>query len=189
MSESSKEYLISFDPEKCTQCHGCEIACKTWRKLTYGVQYRRVLNLWQGAYPQVKNASLSLACLHCVEPVCVVECPEDAISKREEDGLVVVDETLCNGCGICAEACAYGVPQFGENGIMQKCDLCHGQQLPRVVPPCVDTCPGEALSYIDVSHTEKKIQEEKVMQLLRSVGANRHSCPGQTKSAKAKPRR
>lgn len=168
MSESKKESLISFDPEKCTQCHGCEIACKSWRELAYGVQYRRVLNLWQGEYPRVKNASLSLACLHCVEPACVGACPEEAISKSVEDGLVLVDETLCNGCGICAEACAYGVPQFGESGIMQKCDLCHGQPLAQTALPCVDTCPGEALSFIEVSWSEKKNHEDRIAELLRS---------------------
>jgi len=168
MPASEKEYLISFEPEKCTQCHGCEIACKAWRELDYGVQFRRVLNLWQGDYPLVKNVSLSLTCLHCVEPACAAECPEGAISKHIEDGLVVVDETLCNGCGICAEACSYGVPQFGKNGIMQKCDLCRGQQLAQAAPPCVDTCPGEALSYIEVGRPAKKVHEERITRLLRS---------------------
>ena len=161
-----KEYLIDFDSEKCTQCHGCEIACKTWRELSYGIQYRRVLNLWQGEYPRVKNASLSLACLHCVEPACAAACPEEAISKSETDGLVLVDEKICNGCGICAEACAFGVPQFGENGIMQKCNLCCDQNIGNASPPCAATCPGGALSYIGVSYADKQSREEKVMRLL-----------------------
>ena len=168
MTASEKEYLIDFDSEKCTQCHGCEIACKAWRNLSYGVQYRRVLNLWQGEFPGVKNASLSLACLHCVEPACKAACPEDAISKRERDGLVVVDETICNGCGICADACHFEVPQFGENGMMQKCDLCCDQHLGNGSPPCVDTCPGEALSYIELSQADKKDREDKIMSRLGS---------------------
>jgi anaerobic dimethyl sulfoxide reductase subunit B (iron-sulfur subunit) len=169
MRESEKELMIRFDPEKCIQCHGCEIACKTWRELAYGVQYRRVLNIWQGEYPRIKNASLSLTCLHCVKPACETACPEEAISKRVGDGLVLVDITLCNGCGICHEACAYGVPQFGDDGIMQKCDLCRNQHLVRSVPPCVDTCPGKALSFIEVSRSEKMDHEEKTMRLLRLV--------------------
>ena len=166
ISATGKEYLIDYDSEKCTQCHGCEIACKAWRELSYGVQYRRVLNLWQGKYPGVKNTSLSLACLHCVEPACEAACPEDAIFKGEKDGLVVVDETVCNGCGVCAEACAFEVPQFGKNGIMQKCDLCNDQQLGDASPPCVDTCPGKALSFIEVSQADKKALEEKIMRLI-----------------------
>ena len=166
MAVSNQEYLIVFDSEKCTQCHGCEIACKTWRELGYGVQYRRVLNFWQGRYPQVKSASLSLACLHCVEPTCVAACPEEAISKGVKDGRVLVDETLCNGCRLCAEACSFGVPQFGDNGTMQKCDLCLDQQLAGAVPPCVDTCPGGALLFIEVSRSDKMVHEEKIARLL-----------------------
>jgi anaerobic dimethyl sulfoxide reductase subunit B len=168
MSAIEKEYLIDFDFEKCTQCHGCEIACKTWRELDYGIQYRRVLNLWKGEYPRVKSTSLSLACLHCVEPACAPACPEEAISKRMKDGLVIVDETLCTGCGTCAEACAFGVPQLGDNGTMQKCDLCRDQKLDQAAPPCVDTCPGKALSLIEVSRSEKMVQEEKITRLLGS---------------------
>ena len=119
-------------------------------------------------YLAVKNASVSLACLHCVEPACAAACPEDAMSKSKQDGLVVVDETICNGCGICADACAFGVPQFGENGVMQKCDLCRGRQTAQAAPPCVDTCPGKALSVIEVTQSEKMVLEENITELLRS---------------------
>ena len=166
MPAREQEYLIDFDPEKCTQCHGCEIACKTWRDLAYGVRYRRVLNLWQGEYPKIKNASLSMACLHCVEPECAEACPEDAISKGTTDGMVTVDESLCNGCGVCADACAYDVPQFGEDGIMRKCDLCCGQHPVQTNPPCIDTCPGEALSLIETTPADKQTYETKMMHLL-----------------------
>ena len=168
MGESGQEYLIRFEPEKCTQCHGCEIACKTWRGLGVGMHYRRVLNIWKGTYPRIKNASLSLACLHCVEPACVAACPEGAIAKRTGDGLVLVDETLCTGCETCAEACAYGVPQFAENGTMQKCDACYGRYSAGTVPPCVDTCPGKALSLMNISRSEKLDHEKSIKQLLRS---------------------
>jgi len=163
---TESEYLIGFDPEKCTQCHGCEVACRTWRNLDYGVFYRRVLNLWKGEFPRIKNASLSLACLHCVEPACAAACPEEAIVKRKADGLVIVDTGLCTGCKLCAEACPFGVPQFGDSGIMQKCDLCHGRQSTQALPPCVDTCPGKALSLMSVSRSEKRAQEENTAQLL-----------------------
>lgn len=169
MASSNREYLIKFNPDRCTQCHGCEIACKTWRKLGFGVRYRRVLNLWQGVYPRVKNASLSLACLHCIEPACVDSCPEGAISKRKTDGRVLVDETLCTGCETCAGACKFGVPQFGDSGVMEKCDLCQGQPLAIAVPPCVDTCPGRALSFVQVNPVEKIVHEEEIALLLKSI--------------------
>jgi anaerobic dimethyl sulfoxide reductase subunit B (iron-sulfur subunit) len=168
VAQPGKEYLIRFEPENCTQCHGCEIACKTWRALGYGTQYRRVLNVWTGTYPQVKSVSLSIACLHCVEPACAAACPEGAITKRNSDGLISVDETLCTGCETCVEACAFGVPQFDENGTMQTCDVCIDQQLAGSVPPCVDTCPGKALSLIEVSPSEKIAHEKRIAQLIES---------------------
>lgn len=166
MTAAGKELLISFDPEKCTQCAGCQTACKSWRELPFGVNYRRVLNLWQGSYPRVKNTSLSLCCLHCVDPACAAACPEEAISKRADNGLVVVDSTLCTGCRLCAEACLYGVPQFGVDDTMVKCDLCPSLLENAIPPPCVETCPGKALTLISVSAAEKLVQEAQTLRLL-----------------------
>jgi len=161
-----KEYCIVFDPSKCSQCYGCETACKSWRGTAAGVRYRKVYNLWNGTYPEIKSGSLSLGCLHCLTPACLEACPVEAISKKE-DGLVLVDEELCIGCRACEEACDYGVPQFGEDGIMHKCDLCTGMEPALSRPACVDTCPGEALELKLLSPGEKLRQEEAVKKLLQ----------------------
>ncbi len=159
MNEASQEYLIKFYPENCIQCYGCETACKMWRELPHGVRYRRMVTLWKGAYPEVKSAGLSLACLHCVEPACLEACPEKAISKRPEDGRVLVDADRCIGCRACARACPFGVPQFGKDKVMQKCDQCIGQVLCGTAPPCVATCTGKALVLEAVTRKEKKACE------------------------------
>lgn len=166
MAAPSNELLISFDPEKCTQCAGCQTACKSWREVPFGVNFRWVLNLWKGCYPKVKNTSLSLSCLHCVNPACAAACPEEAIVKRTDNGLVVVDSSLCTGCRLCAEACLYGVPQFGLDDTMEKCDLCLNLLKNKVTPPCVETCPGKALTLVSISSSEKLLQEEQIIRLL-----------------------
>ena len=163
---SGKELLIVFDPEKCTQCAGCVTACKTWRELPFGVNYRRILNFWRGFFPTIKNTSLSLSCLHCIHPACAAACPEEAIIKQADDGLVVVDSALCTGCRLCAEACQYGVPQFGVNDSMEKCDLCPSLLENQIAPPCVETCPGKALTLISTSSSEKLLYEKQIIQAL-----------------------
>lgn len=172
MSEDAAytEWMIWFDHEKCTQCHGCEVACRAWRGLDHGVWYRRVHNVWRGGYPRVKSHSVSLGCLHCVEPACAAVCPEEAISKRESDGLVRVDRERCTGCGVCMDACPYGIPQFGPAGIMEKCDLCEGQPGREFGPPCAATCPGDALSLRAVDIGEKAAHQKSMLALMASVG-------------------
>jgi anaerobic dimethyl sulfoxide reductase subunit B (iron-sulfur subunit) len=82
--------------------------------------------------------------MHCGQPACETVCPTGAISKRVEDGIVVVDRDKCNGCQECFSACPYDVPQFGSDGTMQKCDFCLGQG---GEPACVAHCLTEALNY------------------------------------------
>ncbi len=162
----SKEWMIWFEYEKCTQCHGCEVACRSWRGLTRGISYRKVLNVWRGRYPHVKNHSVSLGCLHCVTPACVTACPEEAIIKHKSNGLVVVSEELCTGCEACLDACPYGVPQLGPEGIMEKCDLCIHQAGREYGPPCVMTCPGSALSMREVTPGEKEGHQKRILALM-----------------------
>ena len=168
MGQTGMEYLIRFEAERCIQCHGCETACKSWRGLEPGVRYRRVFNIWHGKYPLITSSSLSLSCLHCVEPSCAAACPEGAIFKEPEYGLVHVDEAACSGCGVCVEACGYGVPQITGDGVMRKCDVCIDHEAAGEaieVPPCVDTCPGTALILERVDRSEK-VRHERLIQKL-----------------------
>src|SRR5512136_512899 len=138
----SKQYGFYFNADRCVQCHTCEVACKSMRDIEPGIKWRRVVDIWGGVYPNVTRASFALACMHCGKPACIEVCPTGAVSKRGEDGIVVVDREKCEGCRDCFSACPYGVPQFGDNGIMQKCDFCAGTN-PK--PACVASCPTEAL--------------------------------------------
>lgn len=111
----------------------------------------RVITLEEGKFPDVSVTFLALSCLHCVEPSCIPACPANAISKRPEDGIVVVDREQCLGkdaCGMpCFEACPYQSPQFEqeENAKMQKCDLCLERWPEGKKPMCVEACPMRAL--------------------------------------------
>ena len=140
----SKQYGFYYNAGRCIQCHTCEVACKGSHNLEPGIKWRRVIENWSGEYPNVSRTFFSQACMHCEKPACAAVCPTGAIIKRPEDGIIMVDRDKCNGCRDCFSACPYDVPQFGSDGIMQKCDFClelNGE------PVCATSCPAEALSY------------------------------------------
>lgn len=138
----SKQYGFYYDAGRCIQCRTCEMACKSNHNVELGIKWRRVLETWSGNYPGVVRTFFSLACMHCENPACAAVCSTGAISKRAEDGIVVVDRDKCNGCQDCFTACPFGVPQFGKDGTLQKCDFCleTGNE-----PACALSCPTEAL--------------------------------------------
>jgi anaerobic dimethyl sulfoxide reductase subunit B (iron-sulfur subunit) len=140
----AKQYGFYFDSDRCIQCRTCEVACESVHNLETGLKWRRVVETWTGEFPDVKISFLFQGCMHCGQPACETACPTGAISKRVEDGIVVVDRDRCNGCQECFSACPYDVPQFGSDGTMQKCDFCLGQG---GEPACVAHCLTEALNY------------------------------------------
>ena len=140
-----------FDQTRCTGCFTCIVACKDWNNLeAESVTWKRVVVIEKGKYPDLSVFFLSTACYHCVEPACMTSCPVEAISKRKQDGVVVVDRDKCLGqleCGACSEACPYDAPQFGpeQDAKMQKCHFCLDRLAENKKPVCVDACPMRAL--------------------------------------------
>jgi anaerobic dimethyl sulfoxide reductase subunit B (iron-sulfur subunit) len=143
----SKQYGFYINTDRCVQCHACEVACKAWNSVELGIKWRRVADFWEGSFPEVTNQTVSYSCMHCEKPACVQVCPSGALSKRVQDGIVIVDQSKCIACRSCAEACPFDVPQYGKSGIMQKCNMCLERIEQNKQPQCVETCPGEALKF------------------------------------------
>lgn len=147
-----KQLGFYLDQSRCSGCYACAVACKDWNDIPAGpVHWRWVETMESGKYPNPKVVNITLSCLHCVNPNCIEACPADAITKREEDGIVLVDREKCLGkdaCGmLCKDACSYDAPQFEaeENAKMQKCDFCLERWTEGKKPICVDACPLRAL--------------------------------------------
>jgi len=141
-----------FDQTRCIGCYTCTVACKNWHDVPAGpANWRRVSTIQKGLYPELFVAFLSQGCYHCAEPACVDVCPAGAISKRETDGVVVVDREACLGADECSrpclEACPYDAPQFGaeDNAKMQKCGFCLDRWDDGKQPICVAACPTRAM--------------------------------------------
>jgi len=144
-----------FDANACSGCKTCQIACKDKNDLPMGVRWRRVYEVTGGDWEKQGKAwvnniyayNVSLACMHCEDPVCLKVCPTKAISKNE-NGIVDIDPSLCMGCKYCAWVCPYGAPQFNEEtGIMTKCNLCADYIEEGKNPTCVDSCPMRAMDF------------------------------------------
>lgn len=142
---------IYLDQNRCMGCFACVVACKDWHDVPAGpVSWIRLKTIEKGNYPKLFVAFLPSACCHCENPDCISVCPAEAIIKRDEDGIVIVDRDACLGkddCGMCLDACPYDAPQFGaeENAKMQKCDLCIDRWAEEKKPVCVSSCPIQAL--------------------------------------------
>lgn len=104
--EAGPRWGMVVDLNRCVGCQTCTIACKHANDTPPGVQWRRVLDVEQGTFPDVERLFLVVGCQHCAEPPCVPVCPTGATGQRA-DGLVTMDYDTCIGCGYCAVACPY----------------------------------------------------------------------------------
>jgi len=156
-----------IDQTRCTGCYTCVVACKDWHDVPAGpASWVRLVTIERGKYPNPFLAYLPSPCYHCAEPACISACPVNAITKREQDGVVVVDGETCLGkdnCQLCLEVCTYDAPQFGaeENAKMQKCDFCIDRWPEDKKPICVDACPMRALDAGQVDEMQTKYGEVK----------------------------
>ena len=69
---------------------------------------------------------LQRICNHCAYPACLAACPRNAIYKREEDGIVLIDQKRCRGYRKCVEQCPYKKPMYrGNTRVSEKCIACY----------------------------------------------------------------
>ncbi|MGB7287681.1 MAG: 4Fe-4S dicluster domain-containing protein [Salaquimonas sp.] len=173
LPESTQKKLgLVIDLDVCVGCHACVVNCKEWNTSGYGAPLADTdpygdspTGAWlnrihtfeitpEDAPAQIVHFPKS--CLHCDDAPCVTVCPTGASYKRSEDGIVLVEEDKCIGCGLCAWACPYGAREMDPvENVMKKCTLCvdriYNDNLPEVdrTPACVRTCPANARHFGD----------------------------------------
>jgi anaerobic dimethyl sulfoxide reductase subunit B len=77
----------------------------------------------------------------------------------------MVDSDRCIGCHLCLMVCPFGVPQYGNDGKMQKCDFCVDLLAQGKEPACVATCPAEALNFGTMEELNKMAAKKSVTKL------------------------
>jgi Fe-S-cluster-containing dehydrogenase component/CRP-like cAMP-binding protein len=146
--------LINLD--RCTRCDDCVRACAA----THDNNPRFIR---QG--PKHDHLMVANACMHCVDPVCMIGCPTGAIARDGETGTVRINDRTCIGCSTCATSCPYEairmveirepggaflVDEATQQPIVKatKCDFCSGQL---TGPACQNACPHDALLRVDMA--------------------------------------
>ncbi len=99
-------------------------------------------------------------CNHCLNPACVASCPSGAIYKRGEDGVVLIDQSVCRGWRMCITACPYKKAYYNWNtGKSEKCLLCYPRLESGQVPACMHSCVGRIRYLGALLYDADKIQE------------------------------
>jgi nitrate reductase beta subunit len=123
---------------------------------------------------------LQRICNHCAYPACLAACPRNAIYKREEDGIVLIDQKRCRGYRKCVEQCPYKKPMYrGNTRVSEKCIACY----PRIegrdplsdgVPMetrCMSACVGkirlQGLVKVDADGSWANDPSNPIFQLVR----------------------
>jgi Fe-S-cluster-containing dehydrogenase component len=161
-------YGMGIDVSLCIGCGRCVDACKTENDVPREPHF---FNTWveryviqtddqvvvdspngglEGFPPTVSEAGIRRAffvpklCNHCAEAPCVQVCPVGA-TFTTQDGVVLVDDEYCIGCGYCVQACPYGARwMHPEDHVAAKCTWCYHRLAKGLVPACVEVCPTGA---------------------------------------------
>ena len=181
-AQTERKLGLVIDLDTCVGCHACVISCKGWNTENYGAPLSDIdaygsdpsgtfLNRVHSyeVQPNAGDAQLihfPKSCLHCEDAPCVTVCPTGASYKRVEDGIVLVNESDCIGCGLCAWACPYGAREMDAAAkVMKKCTLCvdriYNENLPEEdrVPACVRTCPAGARHFGDFADPDSNVSQ------------------------------
>lgn len=142
---------VYVNEEWCLGCHLCEYNCAFANS---GLKSMTALK-GKKIFPRIHvegddKITFAVSCRHCTDPICVKSCIAGAISKK--DGVVCIDRNKCVGCLTCVLVCPYGALAPGEDGAMQKCELCLANTCG--APACVAGCPNKAIVYEERSEAE-----------------------------------
>ncbi|MGC9368897.1 MAG: nitrate reductase subunit beta [Paracoccaceae bacterium] len=123
-----------------------------------------------GQYENTFMMYLPRLCEHCLNPTCAASCPSGAIYKREEDGVVLIDQEKCRGWRMCVSGCPYKKIYYNwESGKSEKCTFCYPRIESGMPTVCSETCVGRirylGVMLYDADAIEKAASAERTTDL------------------------
>ncbi|MCP4679671.1 MAG: 4Fe-4S dicluster domain-containing protein [Deltaproteobacteria bacterium] len=156
-----KRLVFVFDNTKCFGCMGCIAACSNANSNSPESPWRSLHKLppEDGRHDTVY---LSLACNHCTDAPCVRACPTNAMSRQEDNGVVLHHADRCLGCRYCQMACPYDSIRYNESErVVSKCHFCSDRIAAGKDPACVATCFAGALTCQILENEDEASELEK----------------------------
>lgn len=127
-----------------------EILGTEFHKRSREYNFRDVEKEIYGQFEHTFMMYLPRLCEHCLNPACVAACPSGAIYKREEDGIVLIDQDKCRGWRMCISACPYKKIYYNwQSGKSEKCIFCYPRIESGQPTVCSESCVGR-IRYLGV---------------------------------------
>ncbi len=127
-----------------------EILGGEFSKRSKDVNFEAVQKDIYGQFENTFMMYLPRLCEHCLNPACVASCPSGSIYKREEDGIVLIDQDKCRGWRMCVSGCPYKKIYYNwQSGKAEKCIFCYPRIEAGEPTVCSETCVGR-IRYLGV---------------------------------------
>jgi nitrate reductase beta subunit len=122
------------------------------------------------AFERTFHLYLPRLCNHCLNPACVATCPSGSIYKREEDGVVLIDQDKCRGWRMCVSGCPYKKIYYNwESGKSEKCLMCYPRLEAGLPTACAEGCVGRIRYMGVVLYDADRIHEAAAVEHERSL--------------------
>lgn len=158
---------MALDLERCIGCHACSVACKVENTVPLG-NFRTKVYYYDFAAinpfnkkETMKRAFLPSLCMQCEDAPCLKACEQSAIT-RDADGIVRINEALCDADRSCIKACPYGAIHLDPvTNLADKCDFCSHRLEADMLPACVEVCPADVFAFGDLNDPASGISKFK----------------------------
>jgi len=157
---------IICDPTKCIGCRLCEYVCSLTKTNAFDPAMSRIRVV------RIEPITMTaIACRLCADAPCIFACPRDALTRSSKNGIILVDQDKCDGCGWCLEACDFGA--IVMNPTTKRAEICNLCEEQEDGPQCVKYCPKEALSLSTPEVVGQQARREVVQRLFEELLAQK----------------